>query len=225
MSYLCAPFFNENILLKYAKNLTGYTLGELSNALLNNIPKNINYDKGFTGRLIEKYLGVLSNNQPRQDFYAIGIELKTIPINQYGYPLEDTFICTAPLVKNTGLIWEHSYFYKKIKRILWVPILAEKNIIVSKRVIQKPFLWSPTRIERTLIKKDWEEFMDLIVLGKIETLTGEYGQVLRILKKSNAKYIKGIGEKGESINTPIRTLYFRKKFTYPILSRFLNLSI
>ena len=50
---------------------------------MNNLLNNLNIDQGFTGRLIEQYLGIMSNNYPQQDFYSIGLKLKTIPIDKY----------------------------------------------------------------------------------------------------------------------------------------------
>jgi DNA mismatch repair protein MutH len=217
MGYLCSPFFHEKILLRYAQSLTGYTLGELSAALLNSIPKNLNIYKGFVGQLIEKFLGIVSNNHAQQDFDTIGVELKTIPINKYGYPIESTFICSVPLIQNTGLTWENSYFYKKITRILWIPIESERNTAISNRIIRNPFLWSPSNIEEKIIKKDWKDFMNLIILGKIERITGEYGNFLQILKKSNKKYTRAVGLKSQFIRTHPRAFYFKKKFTYLIL--------
>jgi DNA mismatch repair protein MutH len=55
--------------------------------------------------------------QTEQDFAALGVELKTIPIDSQGKPLETTFVCVAPLTGNTGVTWETSHVRHKLKRV------------------------------------------------------------------------------------------------------------
>ncbi|CAL4041986.1 DNA mismatch repair endonuclease MutH [Buchnera aphidicola] len=219
MSYFSASPINETVLIRFANELSGFSLGELSNMMLKIVPNTLKKDKGFIGRLLEDILGARSGNKAQQDFSDIGIELKTIPIDKNGIPLESTFICTVPLIKNIGLIWRKSYFYKKISRILWIPIKGNKTVPVSDRLIGKPFLWTPNDVQENLIRRDWEEFMDLIVLGGIEDITGQYGEVLQVLKKSkNHSYLtRAIGKNGGIISTVPRFFYLRKKFTFSII--------
>lgn len=221
MSYFCAPPINEKILLRFADGLSGCSLGELSSIILKMVPDTLKKNKGFTGHLLEKILGANIGRKVQQDFSDIGVELKTIPVNKKGIVLESTFICSVPLIKNIALIWTNSYFYKKIKRILWIPIQGDNSVLLSDRLIGKPFLWTPNSIQENLIRSDWEEFMDLIILGKVEEITGNHGEVLHILKRSkNYSYLtRAIGKDGSVIYIEPRCFYFRKKFTYSVLKK------
>lgn len=53
--------------------------------------------------LLELYLGAMAGSKPEQDFPELGIELKTIPVDAAGKPLETTFVCVAPLTGNSGV--------------------------------------------------------------------------------------------------------------------------
>lgn len=213
-------FKNEEHLISYAKLISGYTIFEIASKLNFNLPKNIN-NKGYIGNIIEKFFGINSGNKPIQDFNLIGIELKTIPINKKNYPLEPTFICTAPLIGNNGIIWKTSYIRYKLMRILWIPIKINRLISLKEYVIGDPFLWSPNLIEEKKIKKDWEEIMNIIVLGQIEKLNSKYGELLQIkIKAKNSKSLtQGVGEHGQPIFTSPRGFYLRKSFTKLLLSK------
>lgn len=62
-------------------------------------------------------------SKPEQDFAALGVELKTIPVDSLGRPLETTFVCVAPLTGNSGVTRETSHVRHKLKRVLWIPLL------------------------------------------------------------------------------------------------------
>lgn len=68
------------------------------------------------------------------------------------------------------------------------------------------------------LKRDWEELMDLIVLGKVETITARHGEVLQIRPKAaNARALtEAIGEFGQPIMTLPRGFYLKK----PLRGRF-----
>ncbi|WP_395496519.1 DNA mismatch repair endonuclease MutH [Arsenophonus endosymbiont of Lipoptena cervi] len=216
---------NEEKLLNNAKNLAGYTIKELANNIDISMPNNLKCNKGWIGKLLEYYLGASGGNTAKQDFAHIGIELKTIPINYYGKPLETTFICVVPLINNIGITWISSYLRYKLSRILWIPIEGEQRIPLAKRRIASPILWSPSKIQEQWLKQDWEELMDMIVLGNIEDITSRHGQFLQIRPKAaNSKSLtKGIGRKGQQIMTLPRGFYLKKNFTDIIISHHFNL--
>ncbi|HBV39369.1 MAG TPA: DNA mismatch repair protein MutH, partial [Erwinia sp.] len=91
------PPENETALLERARQLAGFTLGELALRAGLTIPPDLRRDKGWVGMLLERYLGASAGSKPEQDFAEIGVELKTIPIDAQGRPLETTFVCVAPL--------------------------------------------------------------------------------------------------------------------------------
>lgn len=216
---------NEHVLLARAKALAGYTFGELASHAQLPIPDNLKRDKGWVGMLLEYYLGAKAGSKPEQDFSDIGIELKTIPIDRFGYPLETTFVCVAALTGNTGITWQNSHVRHKLSKVLWIPVEGERAIPLAQRRVASPLLWQPNETEEQLLRHDWEELMDMIVLGKVESITARLGQVLQIRPKAaNSKVLtEAIGEKGQRIMTLPRGFYLKKNFTASILARYFQL--
>lgn len=80
---------------------------------------------------------------PSQDFAALGVELKTIPVDSQGRPLETTFVCVAPLTGNSGVTWESSHVRHKLKRVLWVPVEGDRAIPLAERRVGAPAAVEP----------------------------------------------------------------------------------
>ncbi len=214
----------EQQLLQRARELAGLSLREIAQDCQIPVPENLNRHKGWVGNLLETALGAKAGSKPEQDFAHLGIELKTIPINAQGYPLETTFVSLAPLTQTTGVEFEHSHLRYKLAKVLWIPILGERQIPVGERLIGQPILWQPNSEQLTALKNDWEELMDFIVLGKVEQITAQIGEVLQLRPKganSRAK-TKGVGQNGEIIDTLPLGFYLRKNFTAQILQNFLQ---
>lgn len=213
----------ENVqqLLNRAQSLAGYTLGELAARANIAIPRDLKRDKGWVGMLLELYLGASAGSKPEQDFPEIGVELKTIPIDNRGKPLETTFVCVAPLTGNSGVTWESSHVRHKLQRVLWVPVEGERQIPLEQRRVGSPLLWTPNEEENEQLKRDWEELMDMIVLGKVERITARHGEVLQIRPKAaNSRALtEATGEHGEPILTLPRGFYLKKNFTAALLAR------
>lgn len=208
-------------LLTQAQRLAGYSLGELAAMAGLPIPKDLKRDKGWIGILLELWLGASAGSKPEQDFAALGVELKTIPIDSLGRPLETTFVCVAPLTGNTGVTWESSHVRHKLKCVLWIPVEGERAIPLAERRVGSPLLWTPSAEEERQLQMDWEELMDLIVLGQVEKITARHGEVLQLRPKAaNSKALtEAIGAHGEPILTLPRGFYLKKNFTSALLAR------
>jgi DNA mismatch repair protein MutH len=218
---LTSPPDSEAQLMGQAQRLAGYALGELAALAGLPIPPDLKRDKGWIGVLLEMWLGASAGSKPEQDFAALGIELKTIPVDSQGKPLETTFVCVAPLTGNTGITWETSHVKHKLKRVLWVPVEGDRAIPLAERRIGTPLLWSPNEEEDRQLRLDWEELMDMIVLGQVERITARHGEVLQLRPKAaNSKALtEAIGTHGESILTLPRGFYLKKNFTGAVLAR------
>jgi len=223
---LTSPPETEAQLLAQAQRLAGYTLGELAELAGMPTPRDLKRDKGWIGVLLERWLGASAGSKPEQDFAALGVELKTIPIDPLGGPLETTFVCVAPLTGNTGVVWETSHVRHKLKRVLWVPVEGSRTIPLAERRVGSPLLWSPDADEEEQLRQDWEELMDLIVLGQVTRITARHGEVLQLRPKAaNSKALtEAIGEHGEPILTLPRGFYLKKNFTRALLARHFALS-
>lgn len=211
-------------LLSYAQSIAGLTFGELADELHIPVPPDLKRDKGWVGMLLERALGATAGSKAEQDFSHLGVELKTLPINAEGYPLETTFVSLAPLIQNSGVKWENSHVRHKLSCVLWMPIEGSRHIPLRERHIGAPILWKPTAEQERQLKQDWEELMDLIVLGKLEQITARIGEVMQLRPKgANSRSVtKGIGKNGEIIETLPLGFYLRKEFTAGILKAFLD---
>ncbi|MEG1210324.1 MAG: DNA mismatch repair endonuclease MutH [Leclercia sp.] len=218
---MISPPVTEDELLQQAQRLAGYSLGELAALAGLPIPADLKRDKGWTGVLLELWLGASAGSKPEQDFAALGVELKTIPIDSQGRPLETTFVCVAPLTGNTGVTWESSHVRHKLKRVLWIPVEGERVIPLAERRVGAPLIWSPDEEEDRQLRLDWEELMDMIVLGQVERITARHGEVLQLRPKAaNSKALTdAIGAQGEPILTLPRGFYLKKNFTGALLAR------
>ncbi|KAL1014925.1 DNA mismatch repair endonuclease MutH [Haemophilus influenzae] len=211
-------------LLSQAQSIAGLTFGELADELHIPVPPDLKRDKGWVGMLLERALGATAGSKAEQDFSHLGVELKTLPINAEGYPLETTFVSLAPLVQNSGVKWENSHVRHKLSCVLWMPIEGSRHIPLRERHIGAPIFWKPTAEQERQLKQDWEELMDLIVLGKLEQITARIGEVMQLRPKgANSRAVtKGIGKNGEIIDTLPLGFYLRKEFTAQILKAFLD---
>lgn len=215
---------NLEQLLSQAQSIAGLTFGELADELHIPVPIDLKRDKGWVGMLLERALGATAGSKAEQDFSHLGVELKTLPINAEGYPLETTFVSLAPLVQNSGVKWENSHVRHKLSCVLWMPIEGSRHIPLRERHIGAPIFWKPTAEQERQLKQDWEELMDLIVLGKLDQITARIGEVMQLRPKgANSRAVtKGIGKNGEIIDTLPLGFYLRKEFTAQILKAFLD---
>ncbi|MHA6312498.1 DNA mismatch repair endonuclease MutH [Pantoea sp. S-LA4] len=221
MSHLPAPPEDEAILLARAQALAGLTLETLADRAGLTMPPDLKRDKGWVGMLLELLLGASAGSKAEQDFAHLGIELKTIPIDATGKPLETTFVCVAPLTGNSGVTWLTSHVRHKLARVLWIPVEGQRDIPLRQRRVGAPLLWSPNAEEDEMLRQDWEELMDMIVLGQVDQITARHGAWLQIRPKAaNSKALtEGIGDQGQPILTLPRGFYLKKSFTGPLLAR------
>lgn len=215
---------SETELLTRARMLAGETLSTLAHKAEVAIPRDLRHAKGWVGQLLEWHLGATAGSKPEQDFQELGIELKTLPIDQAGKPLESTFVCVTPLLGITGLRWEQSNVRNKLSRVLWIPVEGSRDIPLAARRIATPFIWSPDTAQEAQLRQDWEELMELVVLGHIESITAHHGEVLQLRPKAaNGQALTtAIGRQGQLIQTRPRGFYLRSLFTQQLLLQALN---
>ena len=229
---------SEQVLLERVQNLAGLTLAEVANEAGIEIPQDLKRNKGWVGLLLEHVLGASASSRPEPDFPHLGIELKTLPIDSQGKPLETTFVSVAPLVGLVGVNWHNSWVRKKLSRVLWVPIISkntnnnannhtnEKSIPLAQRQIGSAFIWSPSVEEEHLLAMDWQELTDMITLGNVEKINGKHGQVLQLRPKaanSKAK-TQAFDKSGKPFMTLPRGFYLKIPFTQMILNTHIRIN-
>jgi len=214
------PPDSEAVLMERATTLAGKTLQQIANLQQTVLPEQLTSCKGHIGELLEDYLGASADSLPEPDFRLIGVELKTLPIGQNGNPKESTFVCTVSPLPGDSPRWEDSLVKRKLSRVLWVPIEADAGIPLAQRRIGNPFLWSPSPAQEKILHQDWDELMNMVMMGELEKITAMYGKYLQIRPKAqNAKSLRsGINADGDIVKTLPRGFYLRTSFTKAILA-------
>ncbi len=212
---------SEQELLERAQAIAGVTFQDLADEAGIEVPVDLRRDKGWVGQLLEWHLGAPAGSKPQQDFTNLGIELKSIPISHTGKPLETTFVSVAPLTGVHGITWETSHVRNKLSRVLWIPVQGEREIPLSDRCVGSPLIWSPNQEEENILRQDWEELMEKIVLGHFDQITARIGEALHLRPKAaNSKALtEAYNANGKPIKTLPRGFYLRTQFTHSILQR------
>ncbi|MCX7119824.1 MAG: DNA mismatch repair endonuclease MutH [Legionellales bacterium] len=209
------PSETEADLLARCRAIEGYSFGQLAQQLKIQIPELSIQRKGWIGTALEKALVTTAGNQSLPDFVALGIELKTLPINATGKPAESTFVTSIPLLTIHNQTWETSQCWAKLRRVLWILIEADARLPFAHRRIGKAILWSPSLAEQVILEQDWTELTMLMVQGKIHELDARLGVYLQVRPKAaDARSLcYGLDESGQKILTLPRGFYLRSTFT------------
>lgn len=211
-------------LFERAGQLAGQRFADLAARAELAIPADLRRDKGWVGMMLEHYLGATAGSKPTQDFPELGIELKTLPVDAAGKPLETTFVCVAPLLNIAGVNWQTSNVRNKLQCVLWLPIDGRREIPLADRVVGSAFIWQPTTQQQAILQRDWEEHMDRIALGQVEHITARQGEALQIRPKAadGSALTDAIGPDGSIIQVRPRGFYLKKNFTEQIIQQVFN---
>ena len=213
------PPRSEGELMARAKALAGLTLGEIARERGWPIPDSSRSGKGWPGQLIESALGASAASLPEPDFQLIGVELKTIPVDARARPRESTYVCSVPLDDGSSASWEDSNVKRKLARVLWIPLLCGDALPIGERRVGSPLLWSPGPQEEATLRADWEEFMELICVGRVDEISAHFGDCLQIRPKAASARSRrwAVGAAGTPVRTLPRGFYLRTGFTATIL--------
>jgi DNA mismatch repair protein MutH len=206
-------------LLQRSLALAGLRLGEIARIYDYALPSRPRQAKGWTGQLLEYCLGATAGSAAEPDFQAISVELKTIPVNQFGQPRESTYVCMVPLDGVDETSWHTSWVRRKLARVMWLPIESGNDIPFEERRVGTAILWSPDPQQEHCLQTDWEEHMELIQLGRIEEISAHHGTCLQIRPKAANRHAlrTTTNEVGEQVKTLPRGFYLRPRFTAGIL--------
>ena len=209
-----APTSSEAALLAAARQLGGRTLAEV--AADTGFGPIAPSHKGAVGMLVERALGADGGARPGPDFSALGIELKTLPIDAHGRPAESTFVCSVP--RRAELDWAGSSVRAKLARVLWVPV--QTHVPVPRRVIGSAFLWSPPPALEEILRDDWYKLTDLLAAGD-ERISARHGVALQLRPKARDASVRFRGADGEG--APLlcapKAFYLRRVVTQALLEQ------
>lgn len=204
--------------------IEGVSIAELAAQAQIELPLIPLHGKGFQGELIERFLGASARGLPIPDFPNLGVELKTIPLSAALEPLESTFICTAPLMSPQSRRFEDSILCHKISRVLFVFVVSPRDYTYEQRYVAGYRFWAPSPEELAQIRSDYEELMELVALGEVESITARTGTVIQMRPKAadGSALTRCVGRDGEVILTRPRGFYMRRSFTSALVRRFLE---
>ncbi|MBN2191532.1 MAG: DNA mismatch repair endonuclease MutH [Polyangiaceae bacterium] len=220
------PPATEAELVARAAALAGRTLGSLADELELSVPSDLRRAKGFPGMLMERALGATAASRAEPDFPALGVELKTIPVDARGHPCESTFVATIDCATIGEVEWERSVVRAKLARVLWMPIEGSRPIPVGDRRIGSALIWSPSPEEERLLRFDWEELAGVIGQGEVERMTGHLGRNLQVRPKAanSRSRRRAFDRDGARCAVLPRGFYLRASFTSALLARHFHLS-
>jgi DNA mismatch repair protein MutH len=177
--------------------------------------------KGVAGTILERVLGASAASRAEPDFVTLAIELKTIPLDASGKPKESTFVASISLSAMADTDWENSVVFKKLAKVLFVPVEAASKTPLRDRRVGRAYLWVPTVGERQQLRSDWEQLAAMIGRGDVEQITGHLGQVLQVRPKaaSGRARRRAPDEEGAVQWTMPRGFYLRPAFTGAVLAR------
>jgi DNA mismatch repair protein MutH len=218
-----APPTDEAHLVFRATGLAGRTLAELAAALDAPVPRDLKRNKGWIGQILEAALGATATSRPVPDFEHLGIELKTLPVDESGKPRESTFVCSAPLDGSLAARWEDSRVHHKLAIVLWVPIVGAGP--PGERQIGQSILWRPDAEEEAALRADWEELTGLLTLGEHWQVDARRGQVLQLRPKAahSGTLTWTLGDEGDWVREGPRGFYLRPAFTAALLGKRLRM--
>lgn len=199
--------------------IAGLRLGVIAELCGIDVPQDLRRQKGWVGQLLERVLGADAQSLAEPDFRAIGVEMKTLPLDSNGKPRESTYVCTVPLEEGLEPDWESTWIRRKLSRVLWLPVEADPQLSIADRRVGNALLWSPSVEEESLLRQDWEDLTEMICMGELEQISARMGTVLQIRPKAANSRVRcrSVGAAGEAIVTNPRGYYLRPAFTQRIL--------
>ncbi len=206
-------------LLARARALVGRSVGDVATALGVSSAGEAVRTKGTPGAILELALGATGGSTKVHDFPELGVELKTIPVDRRGVPVESTYVCTLSLADAETQEWEDSWVRAKLSRVLFVPLVAEEGEPWPARRIAEPVLWEPTPEQDAILRGDFDDVVGLVGVGRIEELTAHRGRWLQVRPKAAHGRVRTVafGAEGEAIATIPRGFYLRPKLTGALL--------
>lgn len=201
-------------LQRRAACLSGLSLVEVARALDEHAPRVGLHAKGKIGELIERALGATGGSHKVHDFPELGIELKTIPVDDQLRPRESTYVCRITLAEAEHAEWADSWVRRKLSHVLFVPVVNNERV-------GAPVFWRPSVEEERALRADFDELMGLIGRGLIEDLSARSGELLQLRPKARDGTVrtKTWDRDGELVETVPRGFYLRARFTRELLTR------
>ncbi|MFT3924845.1 MAG: DNA mismatch repair protein MutH [Myxococcales bacterium] len=198
-----------------AAALAGRTLGEVAAEFAaQQGTGSLLHRKGKLGQLVERVLGASAGSRAEPDFPELGVELKTIPLDDAGRPRESTFVASFSLADADTATWESSSVRHKLAHVLWIPVITSG----SEQRFGRPLFWRPTREQEQVLRADFDDIMGTVAIGNVEGLTAHVGRWLQARPKAAHGRVRTLAydEDGPQLALP-RGFYLRARVTCELL--------
>jgi DNA mismatch repair protein MutH len=199
-----------------ARALSGCSLAQLEQRFATRLSGPKLHRKGKVGSLLELALGALGGSLEGPDFPELGVELKTIPLDERGRVRESTFVCSlGPLAQADSYEWQGSLVQEKLSHVLWMPVVQTG----AGEHLGDPLFWRPTPAQQAVLRADFDDIVGLIAIGQVERLTARVGVWLQARPKAAHGRVrtKAYGPDGEPVLAMPRGFYLRARFTAALL--------
>jgi len=208
-------------LMTRAVAISGWRIADVADWVRSGSRRGSGFGKGWAGNVVEMALGATAGSQQGPDFPELGVEVKTIPVREDGKPLESTWVTTVELLHANALTWQTSHVRAKLSCVLWIPLLAAAGQPLEDRRVGGPLLWRPDEEQEAALRADWEDLMELVVLGRSDEISARMGNVLQMRPKGARATSRVIGVDADGELAPVapRGFYLRPGFTRQILDR------
>lgn len=209
-------------LLAHARALVGVEIGDLADGLGLPPPAAGRVrGKGWAGLVIQQELGLSVEGTAGPDFPALGVELKTVPVDSALRPRESTAICQIDPVRIAGESWETSSVRRKLAQVLFVALEDLGRGGFAERRVAAVRLWSPDAGEEALLRADFDHVVRAYFRrGRTDEITGRVGRVMQVRPKGRnaADTRAAFGPDGFATRVGKCGFYLRPAFVDRILS-------
>lgn len=176
---------NENSIEEYARKLLNKSLNDVVGYELSHRFKNKN-SKGRLGQVVEEaYFGYKVNSKKEADFKSVGIELKVAPLKlinpkvgsellreKEGISAKERIVLTMiDFMEVHKERWESNSLIEKCGKLLLMFYIHDSNKPIEELIFKIINLWSPSKEDLLVIKRDWETIINKVKLGKAHEIS------------------------------------------------------
>ncbi|WP_275671546.1 Sau3AI family type II restriction endonuclease [Pseudaquidulcibacter saccharophilus] len=127
--------------------------GKSINEIAENLGVSIGVSKDKVATLCRAVLGV-SNKRKIEEFEKADIQMKTIPINSLGTPIEEMSFKQISYKEILNEEWESSYWHDALTKRFFFVVFEEINGV---SILRKAMFWTMPYEDLQLAKKFWED--------------------------------------------------------------------
>ena len=159
--------------MAHAKKLEGRRFSEISKDIGQLDETHRKHTKGVAAKVIETgYFGIPTNSSEAPDFEDLGIELKVSPlryierVSLYTTKERNVIKMVDYFDVNDNENWKDSKLIHKLRSVLFVLYVHDKEKPATDWQVVSTFLWSPSEKEDALIQQDYDIIRNKIKAGE-----------------------------------------------------------